>query len=75
MKIKQETRSIGNDFAADMECEHCGSTQRLTTGYNNGYYHNNVIPTMTCASCGRRRDGSVPEVRNDTGTGHVPEAR
>lgn len=72
MKIKEITSKHGNDFSAVMECEHCGHTQKLTYGYNDAYYHDRVIPAITCGECGKNRAGSVPEVRNDHGFGHVP---
>lgn len=62
---------MGNDFSAIMECEHCSHEQKLTSGYNDAYYHNNVIPAMTCGSCGKNRVGVITEVNNHTGTVHV----
>jgi hypothetical protein len=71
MKIQRITFQMGNDFAAIMECEHCGAAQELKTGYNDNYYHSRVIPAMTCRACGRNRAGVVPEERNDDGLGSV----
>jgi len=34
MKIKNITSEHRNDFCAIMECEHCGSTQKLSSGYH-----------------------------------------
>ena len=74
MRIK-EYRSIGGrDFHATMECEHCGGTQELKTGYNDAYYHQHVIPAMTCRRCGRNRAGEIPAEPNAHGLKHV-EAR
>lgn len=67
MKIQTITSESGNDFRAIMECEHCGRTQPLTTGYHDGYYHTKVVPAMTCKSCGRNRSGEVPEQANAEG--------
>lgn len=67
MKIQKMMSTAGNDFTAIMECEHCGATQELKTGYNDGYYHSRVIPAMTCKACGKNRSGVVPEERNDDG--------
>ena len=41
------------------ECEHCGQSQRLTSGYHDNYYHTKVIPGIACRSCNKRRDGTV----------------
>lgn len=67
MKIKETTFQMGNDFNAIMECEHCENTQELKSGYHDGYYHNNVIPAMTCKACGLNRAGENPEEKNDNG--------
>lgn len=67
MKIQRITSMMRNDFSAIMECEHCGATQELNSGYNDGYYHERVIPAMTCKACGKNRLGVVPEEPNDNG--------
>lgn len=67
MKIKEQLSCHRNDFTALMKCEHCDSTQKLTTGYHDAYYHEHVIPAMTCQSCGKNRSGETPAVRNDNG--------
>ena len=38
------------------ECEHCGDTTKRG-GYDDDYFHKNVIPAMECKSCGK----SAPE--------------
>lgn len=67
MKIKTIINECGNDFTAIMECEHCQSEQKLSSGYHDNFYHTKVIPAMTCKSCGKDRSGSVPTVKNDNG--------
>ena len=42
-----------------MECEHCESTQKLTTGYDDAYYHGRVIPAMACNACKKNRAGET----------------
>lgn len=59
MKIKEITGQSRNDFTATMICEHCGHEGGLSTGYHDGFYHNNVIPSMLCAECGVNRDGNT----------------
>ena len=59
MKIKRITSTLGNDFRADMECEHCGAEAKLTSGYNDAYYHQRVIPAMHCKACGKNRAGDT----------------
>lgn len=60
MRITEIPSHHRNDFCADMVCEHCGATQKLTTGYNDDYYHNTVIPAISCPVCTKDRAG-VPE--------------
>ena len=59
MKIKKITSEHGNDFRAEMECEHCGHVGELTTGYHDNFYHTQVIPAMFCQTCGKNRNGGV----------------
>jgi C4-type Zn-finger protein len=67
MKINEVTFQMERDFSAVMECEHCGNKQMLHSGYNDGFYHQRVIPAMTCESCGKNREGIIPEIKNDNG--------
>lgn len=59
MKIVKILSRYGNDFSAEMECEHCGRTAKLTSGYNDVYYHTRVIPAMRCKGCGKNRAGEL----------------
>ena len=61
MKIKAFIWQANNDFAAHMECEFCGRVERLTTGYNDNYYHTKVIPRMACPACKKSADGFYPQ--------------
>lgn len=63
MKIAQILDQHRNDFTATMECEHCDTQQKLTTGYDDRNYHENVIPAMHCPACGKNRAGDVKAVR------------
>jgi len=56
MRIKVITSRMGNDFHADMECEACGHEQKLDHGYDDDYYHSEVIPTQICEKCGLSRN-------------------
>jgi len=59
MKITAILTQQGSDFTATMECEHCGHTAELTSGYHDGFYHARVIPAMRCTSCGKNRAGEL----------------
>ena len=54
MKIKKITSQMRRDFKAILECEHCNKTQNLSSGYDDDYYHENVIPSIKCNSCGKK---------------------
>jgi len=53
MKIKEKLSQNRRDFTAILICEHCGNEEKLESGYDDGYYHNNVIPAMKCEKCGK----------------------
>lgn len=59
MKIQKFLSQHRNDFTATTECEHCGATETLTTGYHDAYYHEHVIPGMHCRACGKDRSGET----------------
>lgn len=65
MKIKEVTWQHRNDFHATLECEHCANEQELRTGYNDVYYHTKVLPSITCKSCKKNREGVLDD--NDHG--------
>ena len=52
MKIKTITSQHRRDFDAIYECEHCGHTQE-GCGYDDSYFHQQVIPVMPCKKCGK----------------------
>jgi len=52
MKIKEYLNRMGNDFWASYQCEFCGAIKGSTVGYDDRYYHENVIPKMVCDKCG-----------------------
>lgn len=70
MKIYETTFEYRRDFHAIMVCEHCDHTQELKTGYDDDYYHNRVIPAMTCDKCGKNRKGEIVR-ENKNGTRSV----
>lgn len=55
MKIKNITWQHRRDFEAVYVCEHCGNEEK-STGYDDSYFHNEVIPDMKCKSCGKKTD-------------------
>jgi len=57
MKIKTILSQHRRDFQAGYECEHCGH-EHEGYGYDDSNFHQNVIPSMTCESCGEKSDGN-----------------
>lgn len=68
MRISKILDEYGNDFSAEMECEHCGYTAKLTTGYHDNFYHTRVIPAMCCGSCGKNRAGELEHTDAEVST-------
>lgn len=65
MYITQYLTQHRNDFTAVLKCEHCGVDQKLTTGYDDANYHDNVIPSFHCQSCGKNRAGEQSKVKEE----------
>ena len=53
MKIKTILSQHRRDFQAIYECEHCGA-EKKASGYDDGNFHQNVIPNMQCPECGKK---------------------
>ncbi len=51
MKIKQIVNQYRRDFTAIFICEGCGHEVEKG-GYDDRHFHEKVIPTMPCESCG-----------------------
>ena len=52
MKITKMISQYRRDFTAEMTCEGCGNKQIDDSGYDDNYYHQNVIPNIKCKKCG-----------------------
>lgn len=48
-EIKNRNR---RDFTGTITCESCDHSEELRSGYDDEYYHNEVIPNMKCTQCG-----------------------
>jgi len=57
MKIQGIISQYRRDFTAIYECEHCGHTYK-GSGYDDAYFHNEVIPNKECSKCKKKADGS-----------------
>ena len=54
MKIQTIISQYRRDFYADMVCEHCGHIEKNVSGYDDDYFHREVIPNMECKQCGKK---------------------
>jgi len=52
MKIKEITWQYRRDFRAIYICEYCGDEYE-GAGYDDAYFHSEVIPQMVCIKCGK----------------------
>ena len=60
MKINKILTQHRRDFTAEYQCEYCGYIYE-GSGYDDSYFHNNVVPSMKCQMCGKEAgDGYEP---------------
>ena len=59
MKIKERLSQHRRDFIAIYECEHCEATEE-DTGYDDSFFHKEVIPNMECKACGKKAPAGAP---------------
>lgn len=52
MRIKKILSQIRRDFSAIYVCAHCGHEEE-GTGYDDEYFHAEVVPTKKCKKCGK----------------------
>jgi len=55
MKIKTIISQNRRDFQAIYVCEHCNEEEN-GSGYDDSYFHNEVIPKRKCKKCGKSAD-------------------
>lgn len=55
MKIKEIRWQNRRDFLARYECENCGY-EFTENGYDDRYFHDEVIPNMSCPHCHKTRN-------------------
>lgn len=64
MKIISLKNGNGRDLYGKLQCEHCDAIEELRGGYDDGHWHNRVLPAFHCEACGKNRAGEQhsPEV-------------
>ena len=63
MQIKKITGQSRRDFYAIYKCEHCGFEEE-GSGYDDSYFHNEIIPNKICKSCGKKGDTPSSQATN-----------
>lgn len=62
-----ETRNqFRRDFTADYKCEGCGHIAKKVSGYDDHYFHNQVVPTMICSNCGETSESLKADIIDNT---------
>ena len=61
MFIKKFVSRSRRDFHAIYKCEFCGHEEERY-GYDDGNFHNNVIPKMICKNCGKKSGSPYKQV-------------
>jgi C4-type Zn-finger protein len=51
MKLIRKTQQYRRDFSGILECQSCNHQQHLKSGYDDMYYHKEVIPNIKCENC------------------------
>lgn len=59
MKITSLKSYTSRDLYGTLECEHCGTSDKLVGGYDDGHWHNKVLPAFHCQQCGKNRAGEL----------------
>ena len=63
MRIKKILYQHRRDFRAIYVCPFCGY-EKEGSGYDDAYFHQNVIPEMICDKCGKtEKDGTTYQPR------------
>lgn len=71
MKIKEIVSQHRRDFYAIYECEHCGHVTGKESGYDDDYFHSQVIPKMKCASCEKTASDSYRPLATKYNAGEI----
>lgn len=61
MKITTIRAQHGHDMYGTFTCEHCNKETPMQGGYDDAYYHEEVVPAMHCPHCGKNRAGAQKE--------------
>lgn len=71
MRLKKKMWQHRRDFTGLYDCEHCGHEQTMGGGYDDAYYHQNVIPRLKCGACGEAAAPDTPKTAPDVPEGVV----
>lgn len=64
MHIKKKLNQYRRDFQAVYQCEHCDHEVE-SYGYDDAYFHQDVVSAMECPECGKTADTMTPTTTPD----------
>ena len=64
MHIKKKLNQYRRDFQAVYQCEHCDHEVE-SYGYDDAYFHQDVVSAMECPECGKTADAMTPTTTPD----------
>lgn len=53
MELIKITNQSRRDFDGILKCQFCGHEEVLNGGYDDNYYHTEVIPSFVCPQCNK----------------------
>ncbi len=53
MELIKKTNQYRRDFDGILKCQFCGHEEVLNGGYDDNYYHTEVIPSFVCTQCNK----------------------
>ncbi|MGK4186745.1 hypothetical protein AB0X98_00975 [Rothia koreensis] len=62
MHLNKKESQHRRDFVGLFGCEHCGHQQHMN-GYDDTYFHEAVIPTITCHACDQQAAPTMARTR------------
>ena len=51
MDLIKKTHQYRRDFDGIVKCQFCGHEEELHNGYDDHFYHTQVIPNLMCSKC------------------------
>ena len=66
MELIKITNQSRRDFDGILKCQFCGHEEVLNDGYDDNYYHTEVIPSFICPECNKSTISENDTIRAKT---------